>query len=293
MKIRGGFVLAFGSVKGPVRTENQDDLLCYEPSVAASDPLRLVAVADGMGGVAGGAEASRIALRGLLATWIDAAAHARSPRQPDPCERLLEAYRCACDSVAAECERVAQLRGMGTTLTAIALTEDRAFGVHVGDSRCLHLCGGEAVWLTDLHTGGVDDHRLTRAVGAGQLDEEPQTFAVDLHSGDRLLLMTDGFWRAVSEAECVAAVRAVGSDEAVAALLQRAQELDGSDNATLVLCGFDAEDLGEREVREVDAGRHPAIVLDEEAPSRWAVAWPWVLFGVGLAAGLTGWLLRR
>lgn len=107
---------------------------------------------------------------------------------------------------------------MGTTLAAVAITVDTgSVVVHVGDSRLYRLRHGRLMQLTQDHTVITDlmsagelneedakthPHRyvLTRALGVG-----PEVLidyaGVSGESGDRLLLCTDGVFKALSTDE--------------------------------------------------------------------------------------------
>src|SRR5262249_27794675 len=143
---------------------------------------RLVAVADGMGGAMGGAEASRAALRALAAEFLTppsagtvAPAHMRAGFAA-ACRRVLELAR---ESPA--------LAGMGTTLTAVHLCGERMVVGHVGDSRCYRLRDGRFEQLTTDHAVR-GENRLTRCIGAGRDHEDVDVAEHDLRPGDRLLL---------------------------------------------------------------------------------------------------------
>ena len=115
-------VLRSGSASdvGLVRSTNQD--LALETS-------SLFAVADGMGGHAGGEVASRLAIDALTAAF---------GRQPTGVG-LAEAVTSANTVVWTHSQENADLRGMGTTLTAVALVDEGGHDVlalvNVGDSR--------------------------------------------------------------------------------------------------------------------------------------------------------------
>ena len=90
---------------GRIRKENQDR------SVATG---RLFAVADGMGGHAGGATAAQVAVETLRAAF-EAAPSATG---------LHRAIRAANAAILERATEDRSLHGMGTTLTALALVDD-------------------------------------------------------------------------------------------------------------------------------------------------------------------------
>src|SRR5258707_4567585 len=119
---------------GRVRDHNEDGYLI-------DGDLRLVAVADGMGGHLGGEVASATALETL---------HSRYSEGHD----LRDAVVAANDAVIERAAGDDSVRGMGTTLTAAVLADDGEtliFG-HVGDSRAYLLREGELRRITTDHS---------------------------------------------------------------------------------------------------------------------------------------------
>jgi protein phosphatase len=224
---------------GLVRANNQDQLL-----LAGS----LYAVADGMGGHAAGEIASDTAVRALEAAW-----EAMGPRDPAALE---EAAKDANRKVWQTAQADPDLRGMGTTLVAVALVgpsdDEELAVVNVGDSRVYLLRDGELQQLTSDHSLVAElvaegqlaaeeaefhpqRHVLTRALGVDR--EVP----VDLHTvvpcqGDRLLLCSDGLIREVSDNQVASLLRRL-SDPAEAAreLVAEAKLRGGNDNITVVV----------------------------------------------------------
>ena len=133
---------------GLVRSVNQD--LAVETST-------LFAVADGMGGHAGGEVAARLAVDAL------SVAFGRQPTGAGLSQAVTEANTV----VFQHSQENPELRGMGTTLTALSLVneggQDVLALVNVGDSRSYRFHGGE---LTSAEAS-VHPHRhiLTRALG--------------------------------------------------------------------------------------------------------------------------------
>ena len=246
--IRDDLGLAYGTLRGPVRPENQDDFLIFEASDRAEVKAgeRLFAIADGMGGEAGGAQASRSALRAFFVAWLEA-------KGSEPPARLKTAMAAAYEALKEEVKEEPSLRKMGTTLTAVQIFPDRVHGIHVGDSRCLKFGKSGALWITDLHQDREQTHTLTRAVRAEGDPTEAQVFETGLEVGEGLLLCTDGLWRSRDEAEW-AAYRATGPVEGKARdlFLDSVRRL-GDDNATLILLRREKAHIGTpRETPELD-----------------------------------------
>src|SRR5205807_2820728 len=147
-------------------------------------------------------------------------------------------------------------RGMGTTLTAVALVnedgEERLAVVNVGDSRAYLLQQGELEQLTEDHSlveqlvregqltpeeAQVHPQRsiITRALG---LDPEVEidTWELTPYRGDRILLCSDGLTNEVTDDEIASTLRTVSDpNEAARQLIQEARDHGGSDNITCVI----------------------------------------------------------
>lgn len=153
----------------------------------------MVILADGMGGVRGGATASATALtatRELLS--IEAA--------PLSAEHLRRAVRAAHEQV-----RLAaaanSLPGMGTTLTvAVFDARSRLLLAHCGDTRAYLLRQGRLIRLTQDHVNrwtdqsGANRSGLTRCVGGSGDTARPDLTEAAVQPGDRLLFCSDGLY---------------------------------------------------------------------------------------------------
>lgn len=224
---------------GRVRTVNEDRGLQLP---------NLFAVADGMGGHVGGEVAARVAMETLRPAFD----RARSA------DGLREAVVAANREVWRQSRARADLRGMGTTLTAAALVPTRDGGddaialANVGDSRAYVFSGGRLVQVTADHSlaeekvrqgemseaqAAVHPHRhiLTRALGVAA-DVDVDLWELHLRSGDRLLLCSDGLTNEIGADE-IAGVLAtvVDPEEAAEALVQAANEHGGNDNITVLV----------------------------------------------------------
>ena len=254
---------------GKVRRNNQDHYLVDEP---------LFAVADGMGGAAGGEEASQTAVAALKATFT---AHPTA-------SGLADGVRNANRAVWEKSRRRPDLRGMGTTMTAVALVEHEEEGevlaiANVGDSRVYLFRDGELQQVTDDHSVPEELRRagrltpeeaahhpqrnvLTRALGI-EPEVEVDCFPIIPYRGDRLVLASDGLFNEVDHAGIAAVARRQRDPEAAAAELVRlAREGGGSDNITVVVVDVvDDDERAERASAALASTGRPA--RSSSAPS--------------------------
>ncbi|MGH9098185.1 MAG: Stp1/IreP family PP2C-type Ser/Thr phosphatase, partial [Acidimicrobiales bacterium] len=248
-------VLRSGSASdvGLVRSSNQD--LALETS-------SLFAVADGMGGHAGGEVASRLAIDALTAAF---------GRQPTGVG-LAEAVTSANAAVWAQSQENADLRGMGTTLTAVALVDEAGHDVlalvNVGDSRSYRFHDGELTQITKDHSlaeemvlsgeltaaeAAFHPHRhiLTRALGVSP-DVDVDVWRIRPIRGERLLLCSDGLTNELGNNQIIEVLSTVADPQGAADLLVRAARTHGgSDNITAVVIDV--------VVGDEDTGSVPAV----------------------------------
>ena len=253
-------VLRSGSATdvGRVRTVNQD-LPLERPN--------LYAVADGMGGHVGGEVAARVAVETLEQAFE------RAPTV----DGLREAFSEANAAVWQESQTNVELRGMGTTLTAMALVGGTGRGdvlalANVGDSRAYVFSGGHLVQVTDDHSlaeermrhGEMTEaeaavhpqrHILTRALGVSS-EVEADMWELELRTGDRVLLCSDGLNNEVGIDEMAEILRTVDDpQEAAERLVEAANEHGGADNITVVVVDVQVGEDGAGERRQGDAAR--------------------------------------
>ncbi len=205
---------------GQVRENNEDSWLVRE-----GRGVTLLAVADGVGGIAGGEQASAAAIDTLSRRFYESLA------TQDLRSSLAAAVRDANDAVV----RAAADRGeaSATTLVVAAVRRGEATIANVGDSRAYLVRGGTARQVTTDHSGALPNE-ITRFLG-DERGIQPDVFVESLRSGDRLVLCSDGLTRHVADDEIAA--RAVQGDPARAAndLVELANERGGEDNVTVVI----------------------------------------------------------
>jgi serine/threonine protein phosphatase PrpC len=209
---------------------------------------RVLAVADGVGGHAAGEIASSVAIDALSA--IDGT----TPTQDgyDPRSALTNAVREASDRMRELIKRHPRLESMGTTITAGLWTGDTFVFAHVGDSRAYLLHNGELHRITHDHTyvqALIDEGRLTEDEATthparslilrildGRSDPEIDFFTIEVTSGDRVLLCSDGL-TSVANDDVLADALSGGDDvkTTAARLIDLAYAGGGPDNVTVVV----------------------------------------------------------
>ena len=244
-------VRSFGlSDLGRRRKNNEDAFLC-------DDAIGLFIVADGMGGHAAGEVASAEAvdtIHGMVKRDLALLGDRSQPLDEEKlrvARRLVEgAIQAATYMVYALAEVEQGKTGMGTTISAALAAADVLVLGQVGDSRIYQIRGGTAVQLTEDHTlvrwqvkqglitpeeARVSPHRnvITRSVG-GRDYVEVDTGVIELVSGDRYLLCSDGLHGYLQDEE-IPGVAAPGGTEAVQAFIDLANRRGGHDNITAVL----------------------------------------------------------
>ena len=279
MKVPRRFQLGVATHTGVVRSTNEDDYFLLAPP-NGQPCLLLAAVADGMGGVTGGAEASRSGLRGFASGLL-----AAKPGDLDAAVR--RAFDTACRRVHEQARAVPALRDMGTTLTALAFGPDAAVLGHICDSRAFRLRGNRLEQLTTDHASREQQNRLLRVIGGGQSAEVPDLEVLELQPGDRFLLCSDGVWTTVPDARIIDLLQRQEAQAAAERLVQAAISAGGPDNATAVVVYLGAA-AGDAEAIDMNLPSEEssrAAELSRQARSGQRQRLPWILL-LGLAAVL-------
>ena len=245
-------VAAHGATdRGREREHNEDSFLVFSEH-------EVYAVADGMGGYAAGEVASELAVETLRQAFESGelpAIEGGLPRRGAELMAVITRANARIRQAARDDER---LVGMGTTLVAARFspTRKRVYIAHVGDSRCYRLRDDSIEALTTDHTlsqmgiRGPSGAKLSRAVGAFENVEVDLTID-EPQIGDYYLLCSDGLSKFVPKPQILETVREAPSlDEAVAQLIQRANDRGGRDNVTLVLVRIDDPEFAPNESGE-------------------------------------------
>jgi PPM family protein phosphatase len=225
-----------------VRDGNEDSALISQ---------NLIAVADGMGGHAGGEVASAIAintLEALLPVITDTEIDIDS--REDLFLNL--SYEVDAEILRVSKERP-ELSGMGTTLTALAITNNQVDLLHIGDSRCYLWRDKKLTRLSYDHTvmqelldqgrltpDEVFDHPqrslLTQAL-MGDSGIDPVLMSYEVKIDDKFLICSDGLTNVLSDLEISKIIKATDEDKLLAELINETKAKGAPDNITIVWAG--------------------------------------------------------
>ena len=232
---------------GRVRTNNEDSFL-------VDDELGLYIVADGMGGHAGGAQASSVCvdvMRKIVRRGMDSV----DLRGKEPPAAIAEILTAAASEASARIYDQAQtdmhLQGMGTTVCGLLLHDDRGYVVHVGDSRAYRLRNGTAQQLTVDHSwlneqiqagliteaeahGSDLKHIITRSVGF-ERQVQADVVPVSVSPGDVFLLCSDGLANYVDASELAELARDHFYADLPHLCVDLANQRGGDDNITVIV----------------------------------------------------------
>lgn len=249
------------SVKSDIglqRHNNEDRFLIVDECANPDGPQgsgMIFVVADGLGGHAAGEIASEMACEEAVSAYYrdDSVFPDNTDAGELKIRRLEKSIWSAHHKIIRAAREKEELRGMGTTLSALVLTDNQALIAHVGDSRIYRCRNGSCERMTIDHTqnqalidtgqirpehenNGYCGHILTQALGGyGDLDAV-FTRVEDVRSGDRFLLCTDGLHGYVTDDE----IRGILLEDSIPKttcdkLVQAAIGKGGNDNVTVIV----------------------------------------------------------
>jgi PPM family protein phosphatase len=275
-------VKCFGKTHpGKIRDHNED-------AIGWDESTSLVVLADGMGGHASGEVASDI----VRNTVIE-----RGRAGETLADAILQAHSAVQASAAEDAART----GMGSTVVAARSVGGNYEISWVGDSRAYLWRDQKLSQLTRDHSylewlitnGQLSEQEarnhpqkniVTQSVGLG--DPKPDVVRGRLHSGDKILLCSDGLNDELTDTEIANLCAShVATNAMIDALIEAALEHGGRDNVSVVVAEF----------RNVDATANEpdaTVELEVASPRPWRA----ISFGVAaalLAAGLAAWFFLQ
>jgi PPM family protein phosphatase len=223
---------------GTEREHNEDQ--CGH--VLESEACGLLVVADGVSSAEAGETASQTAVAATLRTFSE------QPPGTATAKRLYRAVQQANIEIYDLATVVPELRGMTTTLTAVAVDRGELTAAHIGDSR-LYLCReGRLLQLTKDHTVAGERSRmglmsksrarshpdrsvLTRSLGR-ELIVPIDRISNRLYRGDSLLVCSDGLYNVLEDDEMTPLLRGHDAASACQRLVETANQRGTLDNLT-------------------------------------------------------------
>jgi len=229
---------------GRRREENQDSLCILE---VGNDKLFIVA--DGMGGVRGGAIASQLAVK-VFTDILEKYNYLSEKELVEAATKAnLAIFNCGvCQS---------EYAGMGTTVVGLCFHCSRLLVLNVGDSRAYRLRGDELTQLTEDHTLVAElvkagtlqadkvenhpvSHMLTRSLGpAPSVDVD--CYAADSlpKEGDRYIICSDGLYNMVKSEQFISIMKNSMIENLASDMIEAANQNGGLDNVTCIAIEFD------------------------------------------------------
>jgi protein phosphatase len=230
---------------GRVRENNEDKHEFFVPvdDQELANKGRIFVVCDGMGGAEAGQLASELSCK----TFIDVYRSHLGDSEAAIRGAIMAANRYTHEVQLMDRKK----QGMGTTLSALILVQDKAFIGQVGDSRVYRVRDGQVEQLTTDHTwveetvkAGVMTreeaeasryrHVITRAIGP-EAEVEPDVFSHEVQAGDTFLICSDGVTNHVSDAEIGRILGENSPSEAAWKVVGAALVGGGTDNATCIV----------------------------------------------------------
>lgn len=223
---------------GLVRAVNQDSY-CIDPEG------RFCIVADGMGGHAGGQEASQIAT-----ARIQAYLNERWDSDDTSDAILKEAIERANTGILEDQASHPERSDMGTTIVVLIFRE-QTWCAHIGDSRIYRLRDSKLEQVTEDHTwvglalksGEISKeqakvhpwrHVLSQCLGRKDL-YKLDVQALDSHEDDRYLLCSDGLTEEVPDEIIEVLLKSREKEKTAEELVEAAKKAGGSDNITVII----------------------------------------------------------
>jgi protein phosphatase len=229
-----------------LRKEENQDYLSYYDGPTHKNGLLLV-LADGIGGRPGGGTASKVAVETLMEYFY-------SKKNINIPVVIKKGFKEANRVVIEKGDQDISLNGMGCTMNAVVLRDDKMYHNNVGDSRGYIISGDEISqfstdhsFVSDLIKAGAiteedalthpERHVLTKAIGIDpKLNIESNKEYLSIKNGQYLILCCDGLYGVVPDEEILDTVNTLKSpDDICKKLIEKANENGGPDNISVIV----------------------------------------------------------
>ncbi len=238
---------------GIQRDNNQDNFV-----IVNGKNFKLYVVCDGMGGVDGGEIASK-----LVVSYIEDCLSGKEVKNID---KIVEVVIEANKVVFNYGMKHQEVKGLGTTITAMFVTQRGSWVLNVGDSRIYKIVDSSINQITEDNTiinelvksGAVTNenvkehpitHMLTRTVGQGKNLEVDTKRIGFLNANEKYLLCSDGLYNMISNDDILLFIEQYSPDNVVKKLIDKANQNGGVDNITVMVIGVN-EKIIQEEVKE-------------------------------------------
>jgi len=249
------------SKQGRKRQINQDSVFHWSGQTELGQSIALALVCDGLGGHAAGDLASRLAVETISSDLVSMLQSAGSQAVNDPNgpsademgEWVLSAIRRANSQIYNYANSHKEALNMGTTVTLVAIFDRIITIANVGDSRTYHWRDPDLTQITHDHSfvaelvenGLIREEEaaahpkgnvILRALGTDAV-VEADLFQLDVEPGDKLLLCSDGFWKAYPDREELARwfTKSLNPTDLCKQLALESYHRSGTDDTSLVL----------------------------------------------------------
>lgn len=246
-------VIGAASDPGMKRKENQDSHAVFNPPEGTAHKKGiLLALADGMGGHAGGSVASKIAVDTLIQTYYD-------DIDSSIPESLEKSFLAANQKVMERGRSDLDVQGLGSTLTAVVFQGAGMYHAHVGDSRGYSIFANRISQFTEDHSyvaslvkaGAIsaeearthpEGNIITRAIGFQEdLKVDTSPTPGKINPDQFILLCCDGLYKEVADQEILATVYEFREPDRISKkLIEKANANGGHDNITVLVARIDS-----------------------------------------------------
>jgi protein phosphatase len=214
----------------------------------------LFVVADGVGGLSAGEQASQMAVEKLIEYYYNASPLISAE------QRLALAFQ----RTNADVFRILK-REAATTMVAIAIIDNQLIAASVGDSLIYRIRGDKIDQLNEedvVHSDDDQNGALTKAIGYRE-ELELETIRGTLQSNDRILLCSDGITRYLKPEQLLRLSELRDPRDSVRRMLNEANAAGGADNVTALLVLVGAE-ISEAEIAKFQEKISVRVAVDTD-----------------------------